>query len=207
MFARIVATNTLILSTFCATLFFVCRGDAFAWPALATIMLTIPSTLLVTNSRATGGVNLIKFSAYLRAPLLGLGAYVLSTLDVYLLACAATPWIFVPLYILNEADLVLYPVATGMFLVRRMSFYATARAYSVALQRFLQLPPLVSRLTMLAVGTAETTIMAIGGLRGSRLWYDFPIKSTGFVTYALVKSAWLLCLPLLEEVILEAMHS
>lgn len=29
----------------------------------------------------------------------------------------------------------------------------------------------------------------------------------GFVTYSLVKSVWLLGLPLLEEVILEAMHA
>ena len=200
-----IASNTLLLAAFCTTLFCAGRGYGFGWPALAAVSLTIPSTVIFVKSRAT--VDLTQFFTYLTMPLLGLSTYFLSTLDVFLIACAATPWIFVPLYLLNAADLVLYPVATGIFLVQRMSFYATTRAYSVALVRVLGVSPLVPRFTMLAMGTVETIFMAIGGLRGSRLWYDFPVKSMGFVTYSLVKSVWLLGLPLLEEVILGAMNS
>ena len=206
MRAAMIASNTLLLAAFCTTLFCAGRGYGFGWPALAAVSLTIPSTAIFVKSHAPT-VDLTKFSTYLAIPLLGLSTYLLATLDVYLIACAATPWIFVPLYLLDEAKLVLYPVASGIFLVQRMSFYATTRAYSVALARVLGLSALMPRFTMLALGMGETIFMAIGGLNGSRLWYDFPIKSMGFVTYSLVKSVWLLGLPLLEEVILEAMHS
>lgn len=205
MSATVLVANTLIVAGFCATLALTVRGDDFRWPALASIATTVPSTIAITRSRATRDIDWLKFNAFLMTPVLGLGAYLLSTLDVFVVAWAATPWLFVPLYILNEADLVLYPVSSGTFMVQRMAFYASVRAYSVGLQRILGVPPLFPRMTVLAFGTAETLFMAIGGVRGNPLSYNFPIKSMEFATYALVKSVWLLCLPLLEEVVLEAM--
>ena len=132
----------------------------------------------------------------------------LCTLDVFVTAWGMAPWILLPLYLLDEAGLVAYPIASGKGLLHRMLFYATLRSWTVAAERRLDLPLVVGRTLLLAVGALETVAMAVTGTRDPPvLWYNFPIRSVDFATYVIVKAACLLSLPLLEESVVAAVRA
>lgn len=206
------ALLALAVATSCgATLALVGGATAsgtLTWAAAGTLAATAPAVLATVLPRAPDGIEWIRYRSFLCAPLLALSAHLLSTLDVFVVAWGAAPWFFLPLYLLEEANLVAYPVGSGAFMLQRMLFYAAVRAHAVAAERHLGAPALVSRTLLLGLGTVETAYMAVRGTaQPPKLWYSFPIKSLDFASYALVKSAWLLCLPLLEESVVAALSA
>lgn len=210
------ALNLSVAAAFSATLATaVLDAPPSAWPAaaaLAALAATVPAVLATVLPRVPKDDEWVakygvKYGAFVVGPLLALSAHRLATLDVFVVAWGMAPWLFLPLYLLDEAGLVEYPVASGAVMLRRMLFYATVRAYAVAAERRLGTPTLAVRTLVLGMGTGETIAMVVQGVYGDgRLWYSFPIRSSEFATYALVKSVWLLSLPLLEEYVVSAVH-
>lgn len=121
-----------------------------------------------------------------------------SVLPTFALAFAATPLIGWWVFLADARGLVRYEVHDASFYVTRGTGYALMRAAPQAAVVHLGLDPRLARLAPLGVATLETLGMIALDLRS----YAFGARSARFVTYALLKSAVFVCVPLLEEALL-----
>jgi hypothetical protein len=90
-----------------------------------------------------------------------------------------------------------------VFVRSASTFYACVRSGSAALQRALGSGARFARFAPAALANAETAGMAALDART----YAFRRHQVGFFVYATVKSAVFLCLPALEDAILDAIRS
>ena len=131
-------------------------------------------------------------------------AYTVGALDVYIVAFFAT---WVPLNLVDTLDkLELVPgqrVQTLEFARAASMFYACTRSWSAALQREFGGGSRVDRYVPIMLANAET----IGMVAVDSKTYAFRRHQVGFIVYATVKSAVFLCLPAVEERILNAVRA
>lgn len=206
----VVALNIGVLATTGFT--FACvilnETNVLVAAALLTLSLTIVTTVVTITPRIEKEKVRWweKYYSFLMTPVVACLAYRLGTLDVFVVAWGVTPWIFLLLYLIDEAGLVAYSLTPATFLLSRMLFYASIRSGVVAMERHADAPRLLGRIALPLAGAVETSAMFLNGIREKpKLWYNFPVKSMEFASYALVKSAWLLSLPLLEEHVVSAL--
>ena len=121
------------------------------------------------------------------------GAALTGCLLRYLLAYATCPLVFVFIMTMDMVGRVEYDTGHMMWPLHRMNLYATLRAASSFL------PEQADRLALVAVATAETTLMFAFGLSGRGFGYRFGPTSLDFAHYAAVKTSVFLFLPFLER--------
>jgi hypothetical protein len=92
-----------------------------------------------------------------------------------------------------------YDTESISFCLNRMAFYASLRGASAYLVSPLGMPLWVDRTLPFWVGLAETVIMAVPPTSTA---YVFRFPDLRFLEYSILKSAVLLTLPRLEEILL-----
>ena len=200
--------STAVLAAVCCVLF-----HAYALFNIAFLLYSVSSVLLLV-AWIMGSVALrwrekarVQWMDYLPFLLMAASSAVTAGVGVlpnYVVAFFISPFSVICLYALDDLSLVKYPLRTdrGRFLISRMQVYALLRA-ALAFCVRLGLPIAVDRVACAGAGVVETGCMAYFGLRTPPyLWYDFPVRSADFAAYAVVKTAVLLSLPLVEEVLL-----
>jgi hypothetical protein len=152
------------------------------WPGALLSGALACAPVRLSEVRGTGVEGLLLAAAL---------AWWARVLDVFALAYVGCALVLFCLEVADARGLLRYDLRARGFYVTRSTAYAALRALSAATP----LPRGLVRLVPLLVATAETLGMAVhGGGAGS---YAFPTRAD-FASYALLKSAIFVALPLLE---------